>query len=664
MGFPPPQIRYAELPPFAAPRPQPLQYSAHQQQWVALYEQRPQFNPPPPAAPAVTTTFAVERELARIGMSDPSINSRGLVHLRNTLLRSTRESGMNSGIAPPPSVLLARPHEGSACRPAIVGASETQRANCHMCGESRMLRQCRHRLNERLISTFSAASCLAGGSPVEPYVEHGALVCDTCYERTRYSRDYCDVFSPARLETEMMEHDPVVSQRKRKESANKTRMLNLKKAVISAPARETQVEGVARQRRRLSLSARRESFTVDRRDADHDDFGDGSSSTAAVDDGSSTAAEDDAAGETSTYSVGDIVKVQSRMRGECKPGGEAIITALLRGPSATTYTVKYTVNGGSEKAVSEVFMTLVRRKGEEHSNPPEGRRRSAAVAAAVRLAPAKRRDDIQDGAAGALQKSARTIKELESKIEMQNERLVAEQNENEEQRRQLRLLMEERARAKAELQAARSDAEQSRAQAAAVRYHAQNAFEEQAVRAREEATQEANASASAALREARQKAASSAREARDSKAERHRCEANASRLAGEQFDLLKNTEASLDAERKARVAAEATAAEVRVEAGIETAELERKLAESEASLDHARKENDRVEKAAARGMANRRRKCRNAARSRRRKEKRQQEAIEAAKHASTAIIKVRHGDGPRARATLSAWLAQLRQMDR
>ena len=128
--------------------------------------------------------------------------------------------------------------------------------------------------------------------------------------------------------------------------------------------------------------------------------------------------------------------------------------------------------------------------------------------------------------------------------------------------------------------------------------------------------------------------------------------------------MLKITEASLDAERKARVAAEATAAEVRVEAGIETAELERKLAESEASLDHARKENDRVEKAAARGTANRRRKSRNAARSHRRKEKRQQEAIEAAKHASTAIIKVRHGDGPRARATLSAWLAQLRQMDR
>ena len=128
--------------------------------------------------------------------------------------------------------------------------------------------------------------------------------------------------------------------------------------------------------------------------------------------------------------------------------------------------------------------------------------------------------------------------------------------------------------------------------------------------------------------------------------------------------MLKITEASLDAERKARVAAEATAAEVRVEAGIETAELERKLAESEASLGHARKENDRVEKATARGMVNRRRKSRNAARSRRRKEKRHQEAIEAAKHASTAIINVRHGDGPRARATLSAWLAQLRQMDR
>ena len=415
--------------PNAAPPPQPPSYHVPQQEVLSANERRPQFNLPP-AALAATAIVSVQRDAAR--------------------------------------------------DIAVI---------CHMCGASRTPAQCRNRLNERLVSTFSAAACLAGGSPVEPYIACGAPVCDTCYGRTRFARDYCgNLFSPARLEPAMMEQDPVVSQRKRKEAADQRRMLDLGNAVTSA-ARQTKVDGFARQRRRLSLTARRESFTTNHRGTDDDSF----------DDESRTAAEDDAAGDMGSpvalYSTGDIVTVQARRKpGQNKPGGEAIITAVGQ---LAAYSVKYTVNGGCEKAVPELFMALVRRKGEDNP-PPEARRRSAALAATARLASTKRRDDTQEGAAAALQKSARTIKELESKVEMQNERLLAEQNENEEQRRQLRLLMEERARAKAELQAARSDAGQNRARAASVHYHAQIALEDQAAYARDQATQEANASASVA----------------------------------------------------------------------------------------------------------------------------------------------------------------------
>ena len=210
--------------PNTGPPPQPPSYHVPQQEVLSANERRPQFNLPP-AALAATAIVSVQRDAAR--------------------------------------------------DIAVI---------CHMCGASRTPAQCRNRLNERLVSTFSAAACLAGGSPVEPYIACGAPVCDTCYGRTRFARDYCgNLFSPARLEPEMMEQDPVVSQRKQKEAADQRRMLDLGNAVTSA-ARQTKVDGFARQRRRLSLTARRESFTTNHRGTDDDSF----------DDESRTAAEDDA----------------------------------------------------------------------------------------------------------------------------------------------------------------------------------------------------------------------------------------------------------------------------------------------------------------------------------------------------------------------------------
>ena len=132
---------------------------------------------------------------------------------------------------------------------------------CHMCGAEK---QCKYKLSDQLIKTFSAA--LVNGSEAcahEPYMQPGALVCQSCYDVALDTRAVCDALSPFRLPPPLLEMDSEIKKLKRKVAAMSARALSTK---MRADGSRSVVECVRRKRRdslavRRSTLSRRESFT-------------------------------------------------------------------------------------------------------------------------------------------------------------------------------------------------------------------------------------------------------------------------------------------------------------------------------------------------------------------------------------------------------------------
>ena len=136
---------------------------------------------------------------------------------------------------------------------------------CHMCGVEKLAKQCRTRLSDKLIKTFSAALVNSSEAcALEPYVQPGAPVCELCYDATRDTRALCDaLLSPVRLPPQLLECDSEIKKLKRKAAAMSARALSTK---MRADGSRVVVECVRRKRRdslavRRSTLARRESFT-------------------------------------------------------------------------------------------------------------------------------------------------------------------------------------------------------------------------------------------------------------------------------------------------------------------------------------------------------------------------------------------------------------------
>ena len=136
---------------------------------------------------------------------------------------------------------------------------------CHMCGVEKLAKQCRTRLSDKLIKTFSAALVNSSEAcALEPYVQPGAPVCESCYDATRDTRALCDaLLSPVRLPPQLLECDSEIKKLKRKAAAMSARALSTK---MRADGSRSVVECVRQKRRdslavRRSTLARRESFT-------------------------------------------------------------------------------------------------------------------------------------------------------------------------------------------------------------------------------------------------------------------------------------------------------------------------------------------------------------------------------------------------------------------
>ena len=96
---------------------------------------------------------------------------------------------------------------------------------------------------------------------------------------------------------------------------------------------------------------------------------------------------------------------------------------------------------------------------------------------------------------------------------------------------------------------------------------------------------------------------------------------------------------------------------------VENTALQTQMRHMQTARDRVIQENARLEADIDERKAKQRALSRNASRTRKRAEKRHQDEVDKAKLAASMIIKVRHGNGPRAHATTRAWIAQLKQLD-
>ena len=129
-----------------------------------------------------------------------------------------------------------------------------------MCGGEKAARQCRWKLSDKLIKTFSAALVNHSDCALEPYILPDAYICQSCFDCTLDARAVCDALSPVRLPPALLECDSEVKKLKRKAAAMSARALSTKMRADGATlerVRQKRRDSLAERRRTL---ARRESF--------------------------------------------------------------------------------------------------------------------------------------------------------------------------------------------------------------------------------------------------------------------------------------------------------------------------------------------------------------------------------------------------------------------
>ena len=340
------------------------------------------------------------------------------------------------------------------------------------------------------------------------------------------------------------------------------------------------------------------------------------------------------------------------MIGENKPGGVALVISVTGAATASSmlsgvcYDVKYVVGNRVERNISDNLVT---------SWSHERRPRRASVAASASFARAAAPASHNDEAAAATAKfrvSEEKTRQLEAIIEKQQTEFRVVASTNKVQRSEITAL-------KNDLKGAQVQTEALIAENAAIKYHAERAFLDQAAAAAIEASRTAQAESRAKLTAAKRAQSEAEWQARDEKAARMRTESNAGQLVSDQAATLQRVE-SLLVSAEAKFVGEMDS---RIDTEVENAALQMQVKRMQAACDRVTQEKDRLLTEKANRAAKQRALSRNTSRTRRRAEKRQQNAIEAAKASASAIIKVRHGDGPRSHATARAWLAQLKQLD-
>ena len=142
-------------------------------------------------------------------------------------------------------------------------------------------------------------------------------------------------------------------------------------------------------------------------------------------------------------------------------------------------------------------------------------------------------------------------------------------------------------------------------------------------------------------------------DAKREKAARMRTESNAAQLISEQAAMLQRTEKQLVNAESSLV----SEMDRRIDTEVENTALQTQMRHMQTARDRVIQENARLEADIDERKAKQRALSRNASRTRKRAEKRHQDEVDKAKLAASMIIKVRHGDGPRAHATTRAWIA-------